>query len=77
MLDWATGSILLSIAGAAVTLVNSGLFVVGVILFGLGLICGVIARRKGAPRSVAMVGIILNAANLVFDGVVLILATSR
>ena len=76
-LDWATGSIGLSIAGALITLVDRRLFLVGVILFGLGLIAGVVALRIGVRRNLAMVGVVLNTANLVFDGAVLIIAASR
>jgi hypothetical protein len=76
-IDWATGSIGLSIAGALVTLIDPGLFIVGVVLFGLGLISGVVALRIGKRRNLAAVGVILNTANLVFDGAVLIIAASR
>ena len=75
--DWATTSIGLSIAGALITLFDRRLFLVGVILFGLGLIAGVLALRIGARRNLALVGVVLNTANLVFDGVVLIIAASR
>ena len=76
-LDWATGSIGLSIAGALITLINPGFFIVGVGLFGLGLICGVIALRVGTRRNLAAIGVIVNTVNLVFDGAVLIIAASR
>jgi hypothetical protein len=75
--DWATTSIVLSIAGALITLFDRRSFLVGVILFGLGLIAGVVALRTGARRNLALVGVVLNTANLVFDGVVLIIAASR
>lgn len=76
-LDWATSSIALSVAGAAVSLLDSGLLLVGVILFVVGLIAGIIALRKGVRRNIAIVGIALNAANLLFDAVLVIIAGSR
>ena len=76
-LDWATGSIVLSVAGAAVSLLDSRLLLVGVIFFVVGLIAGIVALRKGVRRNIAIGGIALNAANLVFDAVLVILAASR
>ena len=76
-LDWAMGSIALSVAGAAVSLLDPGLFVLGVILFALGLITGVVALRKRVRRNLAIVGIILNAANLAFDAALVFLAGSH
>ena len=73
-LDWAMGSIALSVVGALVSLLEPGLFVLGVILFALGLITGLVALRKGVRRNLAIVGIILNAANLVFDATLVFLA---
>ena len=73
-LDWAMGSIALSVVGAAVSLLDPRLFVLGVILFALGLITGLVALRKGVRRNLAIVGIILNAANLVFDATLVFLA---
>jgi uncharacterized membrane protein len=68
------GSIALSVVGALVSLLEPGLFVLGVILFALGLITGLVALRKGVRRNLAIVGIILNAANLVFDATLVFLA---
>jgi hypothetical protein len=76
-LDWAIGSVALSIAGAAMSLVNTRLFWVGVIVFVLGLITGAVALRKGGRRNVAAIGIILNAANLAFDAALVLVAGSR
>jgi hypothetical protein len=76
-LNWATGSIGLSVTGAAVSLVDNRLFVVGVILFVVGLTAGIVALRKGTRRNLAIVGIVLNVANLMFDGALVILAGSR
>jgi NADH:ubiquinone oxidoreductase subunit K len=71
------GSIALSVVGAVVSLLDPRLFVLGVILFALGLITGIVALRRGVRKNLAIVGIILNAANLVFDAGLLILAGSR
>ncbi len=76
-LDWATSSIVLSVAGAALSLLASGLLLVGVIFFVVGLIAGIVALRKGVRRNIAIIGIALNAANLVFDAVLVILAAPR
>ncbi len=76
-LDWSTGSIGLSVAGAAVSLLDPHLFLIGVVLFVLGLVAGVVALRKGVRRNLAIIGVLLNAANLVFDAVLVILAPSR
>ena len=76
-LDWAMGSIALSVVGAVVSLLDPGLFVLGVILFALGLITGVVALRKRVRRNLAIVGIILNAANLAFDAALVFLAGSH
>jgi hypothetical protein len=74
-LDWSTGSIGLSVAGAAASLLDPGLFLVGAVLFVLGLAAGVVAFRKGVRRNLAIIGILLNAANLVFDALVSLTAT--
>ena len=71
------GSIALSVVGAAVSLLDPRLFVLGVILFALGLITGLVALRRGVRKNLAIVGIILNAANLVFDAALLMSAGSR
>jgi hypothetical protein len=68
------GSIVLSVTGAAVSLLETRLFLVGVALFVLGLIAGVVALRKGVRRNLAIVGVVLNAANLVFDAALVMLA---
>jgi hypothetical protein len=68
------GSIALSVVGAVGSLLDPGLFVPGVIVFALGLITGVVALRKGVRRNLAIVGIILNAANLVFDAALVFVA---
>ena len=71
-MNWATVSIGLSVAGAAVSLFDSRLFLVGLVLFAVGLIAGIVALRRGSRRNIAIVGIILNAANLAFDAALLI-----
>ena len=76
-LDWSIGSIALSVAGAAMRLLDPRLFVVGVILFVLGLIAGVVGLRKGTRRTLAIGGIVLNGANLAVDTVFVILSGSR
>ena len=76
-LDWSTASVGLSVAGAALSLFLPGLFWGGVILFVLGLIAGVVALRMGLRRNIAVIGIVLNAANLAFDAFLVILAASR
>jgi len=76
-LDSATASIGLSIAGAAVSLLNTRFFWIGVIAFVLGLIAGTVALRKGVRRNAAAIGVLLNAANLVFDAVLLIVAATH
>jgi hypothetical protein len=76
-LDWATGSIALSVVGAVVSLLDPGLFLIGVALFALGLITGVVALRKGARRNLAIVGVVLNAANMAFDAAVVLFAGSH
>jgi hypothetical protein len=68
------GSIALSIVGAAVSLLDPRLFVLGVIVFALGLITGVVALRRGVRKNLAIFGIILNAANLVYDATLVFLA---
>jgi hypothetical protein len=62
--------------GAAVSLLDNRLFLVGMALFVLGLVAGIVAFRKG-PRRIAIVGIVLNAANLAFDASLLIVAGSH
>lgn len=76
-LDWSTGSIGLSVAGAVVSLLAAGLFLVGIILFALGLIAGLIALRNGVRRKLAIIGILLNAANLAYDAALVILSASH
>jgi hypothetical protein len=66
-MDWASASILISVAGAGVSLLDPRLFVLGAILFVIGLIIGINALRRGIRRNRAIIGIVLNAANLVFD----------
>jgi hypothetical protein len=73
-LDWATGSILLSVAGAGLSLLDPRLFAVGALLFVAGLTSGVVALRKGVRRNRAIIGVVLNAANLVYDAAVVILS---
>ena len=46
-------------------------------MFALGLITGVVALRKRVRRNLAIVGIILNAANLAFDAALVFLAGSH
>jgi hypothetical protein len=76
-LDWATGSIALSVVGAAISLLVPSLFLVGVLVFTLGFITGVVALRKGVRRNLAIVGIVLNLANLAFDAALVFFAGSR
>lgn len=76
-MNWATGSIALSVAGAGISVLAAGLFLVGVLLFVLGLIAGIVALRKGVRRNLAMGGIALNAANLVVDAAFVLYAASR
>jgi hypothetical protein len=76
-LDWSTGSIGLSVVGAVVSLVDAGLFLVGMVLFVLGLIAGLVALRKGVRRRLAIIGILLNAANLAYDAALVILSASH
>jgi hypothetical protein len=76
-LDWSAASIILSVAGAAASLLDARLFLVGVALFALGLFAGVIALRRRIRRNLAIVGIVLNAANLVFDAALVMAATAR
>jgi hypothetical protein len=71
------GSIALSVVGAAVSLLDPGLFLLGVILFALGLIAGMVALRRGVRRNLAIVGVILNVANLAFDAALVFVAGSR
>jgi hypothetical protein len=66
-MDWASASILISVAGAGVSLLDARLFALGALLFVVGLIIGINALRKGIRRNRAIIGILLNAANLVFD----------
>jgi hypothetical protein len=72
-LDWATASIGLSVVGAAISLFSFRLFFVGAIVFAMGLIAGVVALRKGVRRNLAVIGVVLNAANLLFDVALVIL----
>jgi hypothetical protein len=76
-LDWATGSILLSVAGAGISLLDHRLFAVGALFFIAGLIVGIVALRKGVRRNRALIGVALNAANLLFDAALVILASIR
>ena len=76
-LDWSIGSIGLSVAGAVVSVLHAGLFPVGMILFALGLIAGLVALRKGVRRNLAIIGILLNAANLAYNAAVVILSASH
>jgi hypothetical protein len=66
-MDWASASILISVAGAGASLLDARLFALGALLFVVGLIIGINALRKGIRRNRAVIGIVLNAANLVFD----------
>ncbi len=76
-MDWSTGSILLSVAGAGISLLDNRLFAVGVLFFIAGLIVGIVALRKGVRRNRAIIGVILNAANLLFDAALAIFALIR
>ena len=75
--DWSTASIALSIVGAAISIADPGLVVVGVIVFVAGLIVGVVGWRSGVRKNRAAIGIILNSANLILDAGLVISATSR
>jgi hypothetical protein len=76
-LDLSTGSIVLSVIGAGLSLLDTRLLPVGVVVFVLGLITGVVAFRRGRRRNRAMIGIVLNAANLAVDAAFVIFAASR
>jgi hypothetical protein len=76
-LDLATASIVISVAGAVISLLDTGLFLIGAIFFVVGLIVGIVALRKGERRNRAIIGIALNAANLIFDAALVILSGSR
>ena len=73
-LDWATASVLLSVAGAGLSLVEAQLFVVGALLFVAGLVVGIVALRKGVRRNWAIVGVVLNTVNLLYDVAIQILS---
>ena len=47
------------------------------LIFALGLVAGVIALRRSPRRNWAVIGIILNAMNLVFNAALVILVAAR
>ena len=59
-----------------ISIAESGLVVVGVVVFVAGLIVGVVGWRSGIRKNRAAIGIILNAANLMLDAGLLISAAS-
>ena len=76
-LDWATTSILLSVAGAFLSIVEARVLVAYMLMFALGLVAGVIALRRSPRRNWAWIGIILNSMNLVFNAALVILVALR
>ena len=60
-----------------ISIAESGLVVVGVVVFVAGLIVGVVGWKSGVRKNRAAIGIILNAANLMLDAGLLISAASR
>jgi hypothetical protein len=58
-------------------LMGGALFLIGMIVFVLGLIAGLVALRQGRRRSLAIGGIALNVVNLVLDAGFVISASSR
>lgn len=75
--DWSTASIALSIIGALLSIADRRLILVGVIVFVAGLIVGVIGWRSGLRKNRAVIGIILNSANLILDAGLVISAATR
>jgi hypothetical protein len=74
--DWSTASIALSIMGALLSIADRNLVLLGVLVFVAGLILGVVGWRSGIRRNRAVIGIILNTANLILDaGLVISAAT--
>jgi hypothetical protein len=75
--DWSTASIALSIMGALLSIADRNLVFLGVIVFVAGLIVGVIGWRSGLRKNRAVIGIVLNSANLILDAGLVISAASR
>lgn len=75
--DWSTASIALSIIGALLSIADRNLILLGVIVFVAGLIVGVVGWRSGLRKNRAVIGIILNSANLILDAGLVISAISR
>jgi hypothetical protein len=75
--DWSTASIALSIMGAVLSIADRNLVFLGVIVFVAGLIVGVVGWRIGIRRNRAVIGIILNSANLILDAGLVISALSH
>ena len=75
--DWSTASIALSIMGALLSIADRNLIFLGVIVFVAGLILGVVGWRSGIRRNRAVIGIILNSANLILDAGLVISTVSR
>jgi hypothetical protein len=75
--DWSTASIALSIIGALLSIADRNLVFLGVIVFVAGLIVGVIGWRSGLRKNRAVIGIVLNSANLILDAGLVISAASR
>ena len=65
--DWSTVSIALSIIGALFSIATPGLVLLGLIVFVAGLSMGVLGWRRGVRKNRAVIGIILNSANLLLN----------
>jgi hypothetical protein len=65
--DWSTASIFLSIVGALISIATPGLVLVGLVVFAVGLSMGVLGWRRGIRKNRAVIGIILNSANLLLN----------
>lgn len=62
--------------GALLSIADRNLVLLGVLVFVAGLILGVVGWRSGIRRNRAVIGIILNTANLILDaGLVISAAT--
>ena len=63
--------------GALLSIADRNLIFLGVIVFVAGLILGVVGWRSGIRRNRAVIGIILNSANLILDAGLVISTVSR
>jgi hypothetical protein len=75
--DWSTASIALSVIGALLSIVDRNLVLLGVLVFVAGLIVGVVGWRSGLKKNRAVIGVILNSANLMLDAGLVISAVFR